>query len=41
LKDIRAILLPHRINVSLDTLDAKKFCTITRWGSLDRGSDMQ
>jgi len=25
----------HRINVSLDTLDAEKFRTITRWGSLD------
>jgi cyclic pyranopterin phosphate synthase len=26
----------QRINVSLDTLDADKFRTITRWGSLDR-----
>ena len=25
-----------RINVSLDTLDAEKFRTITRWGNLDR-----
>ncbi len=25
-----------RINVSLDTLDAEKFRTITRWGSLDK-----
>ena len=26
----------QRINVSLDTLDAEKFGTITRWGSLDQ-----
>ncbi len=26
----------RRINVSLDTLDAEKFRTITRWGSLDK-----
>ncbi|HUH85477.1 MAG TPA: GTP 3',8-cyclase MoaA [Stellaceae bacterium] len=26
----------RRINVSLDTLDARKFATITRWGKLDR-----
>jgi cyclic pyranopterin phosphate synthase len=26
----------HRINVSLDTLDAEKFRAITRWGSLDQ-----
>src|ERR1700691_4650173 len=26
----------HRINVSLDTLDADKFRAITRWGSLDQ-----
>jgi GTP 3',8-cyclase len=26
----------RRINVSLDTLDAKKFAAITRWGKLDR-----
>ncbi len=26
----------HRINVSLDTLDAEKFRAITRWGSLDK-----
>jgi GTP 3',8-cyclase len=26
----------HRINVSLDTLDAEKFRAITRWGSLER-----
>jgi len=26
----------RRINVSLDTLDAEKFRTITRWGSLDQ-----
>lgn len=28
-----------RINVSLDTLDAEKFRTITRWGSLDKVMD--
>jgi GTP 3',8-cyclase len=39
LKTIRAISLRraiHRIDVSLDTLDAEKFRGITRWGSLDR-----
>jgi GTP 3',8-cyclase len=29
----------RRINVSLDTLDAAKFRTITRWGSLDKVLD--
>ncbi|MDE5451845.1 GTP 3',8-cyclase MoaA [Bradyrhizobium sp. CSA112] len=26
----------RRVNVSLDTLDAQKFCAITRWGDLDK-----
>ena len=29
----------RRVNVSLDTLDAAKFTTITRWGKLDRVFD--
>ncbi len=29
----------RRVNVSLDTLDAAKFATITRWGRLDRVLD--
>jgi len=33
--DLRAAGI-RRINVSLDTLDAEKFRTITRWGSLDK-----
>jgi cyclic pyranopterin phosphate synthase len=33
--DLRAAGI-RRINVSLDTLDAQKFATITRWGSLDK-----
>jgi len=33
--DLRAAGI-RRINVSLDTLDAEKFCAITRWGSLDK-----
>jgi cyclic pyranopterin phosphate synthase len=34
-RDLRAAGI-RRINVSLDTLDADKFRTITRWGSLDK-----
>jgi GTP 3',8-cyclase len=34
-RDLRAARI-HRINVSLDTLDADKFAAITRWGSLDK-----
>ena len=34
-RDLRATGI-RRINVSLDTLDAEKFHTITRWGALDK-----